>query len=282
MTTLEETVRQASLSLQAVSDTARLDAELLIARALDIPRTFFITRADDELDAAQQDRVHALIRRRAQGEPVAYILGSRQFWDLELAVTPDTLIPRPETELLVETALGLFNQEQTVEVIDLGTGSGAIAIAIARARPNWRVTATDASAAALAVARHNAQRYTLTNIRLVQSHWFDAIDSALKFDLIVSNPPYIADSDPHLHAGDVRFEPLPALQAGADGLDDIRILIRDGRQHLRAAGWLMLEHGYDQAAAVRQLFLENGYTQIEQQQDLAGHVRMSMGRQVTE
>lgn len=282
MTTLGETVRQATRLLQAVSDSARLDAELLIARALAIPATHFITRPDDEVSAEQQDKIQALITRRARGEPVAYILGSRHFWDLELQVTPETLIPRPETELLVEAALSLYAPEQAIDVIDLGTGSGAIAIAIARARPHWQVSATDASAAALEVARHNAQRYTLHNIRFVQSHWFDAIDSAQKFDLILSNPPYIAHGDPHLHEGDVRFEPLHALESGVDGLDDIRVLIRNSRQHLRKRGWLMLEHGYDQADAVRQLFLDNGFTHIEQQRDLAGHVRMSMGRYSTE
>lgn len=282
MTTLGEMLEQATQLLQPVSDSARLDAELLIAEALQIPRSVFFSQPEQALNAQQLEWVQQLVARRAQGEPIAYILGSKHFWDIELHVTANTLIPRPETELLVETALAVFDAEQPIEVIDLGTGSGAIAIAIARARPHWRVTATDVSVAALDIARQNAQGYTLGNIRFVHSHWFDAIDNAIKFDLIVSNPPYIAAGDPHLQQGDVRFEPLQALQSGADGLDAIRAILRDGREHLTSNAWLMFEHGYDQAHAVRDLLREHGYTHIEQKQDLAGHVRMSMGRYTAE
>lgn len=282
MTTLGEMLEQATQLLLPVSDSARLDAELLIAEALQIPRSVFFSQPEQVLDARQLAWVQQLVARRTQGEPIAYILGSKHFWDIELHVTPDTLIPRPETELLVQTALSLFDAEQAIEVIDLGTGSGAIAIAIARARPSWRVTATDVSVAALDIARKNAQGYTLGNIRFVHSHWFDAIDSSKKFELIVSNPPYIAEGDPHLQQGDVRFEPPQALQSGADGLDAIRAILRDSREHLGTNAWLMFEHGYDQAQAVRDLLRDHGYTHIDQKQDLAGHVRMSMGRYTSE
>ena len=282
MTTLGEALTQAAQQLQAVSDSARLDAELLIAEALQIPRSLFFSQPEQVLDGLQLEWVQQLVARRAQGEPIAYIIGSKHFWDIELRVTTDTLIPRPETELLVETALTLFRAEDAIDLLDLGTGSGAIAIAIARARPGWHVIATDTSTAALDVAQQNAQGYNLDNIRFIHSHWFDAIDSSKQFDLIVSNPPYIAEHDPHLQQGDLRFEPHRALQSGADGLDDIRILTRQGTQHLVAGGWLLLEHGYDQARDVSKLLHENSYKNIQQRQDLAGHVRMSMGQHTGE
>ena len=278
MPTLGETVSQATQLLATVSDSARLDAELLIAQCLKLPRTRFISEPELALDAQQLDQVQASISRRAKGEPVAYILGHKHFWDLELKVSPAVLIPRPDTELLVETALTLYPAETPINVIDLGTGSGAIALAIAKARPHWHICATDESQAALSLAIENAEHYQLHNVSLLQSHWFDDLAEHTKYELIISNPPYVAADDPHLQQGDVRFEPQTALVSGADGLNAIRYLILQSKPHLVAGGWLLLEHGYDQGERVRQLFSAHGYLEVQQKKDIAGHIRMTMGR----
>jgi release factor glutamine methyltransferase len=278
MPTLGETTREASQQLASVSDSARLDAELLIAHVLDIPRSRFISDPEQVLDPQQLEQITALIQRRAAGEPMAYILGNRHFWDLKLRITPDVLIPRPETELLVEIALALYPADSHINVLDLGTGSGAIALAIAKARPQWHVCATDDSHQALEVAIDNAERYRLSNLSLLQSHWFDGLEPSKRYNLILSNPPYIPEHDPHLQQGDVRFEPQQALVSGKDGLDAIRHLIPTGKDYLFPGGWLMLEHGYDQGEQVRTLFVEHGYKEVQQRQDLGGHVRLSMGR----
>jgi len=277
-TTLGETWRVTAQILANTSDSARLDAELLIAHALAIPRARFISNPEHELSQPELDRISALILRRSGGEPVAYILGHKHFWDLELMVTPDVLIPRPDTEVLVEAALQLFADKQEIHVLDLGTGSGAIAIAIARARPGWHVSATDDSRAALAIALENAETYRLHNLSLQQSHWFDKLPAEKTYELILSNPPYIPEADPHLQQGDVRFEPQQALIAGSDGLDAIRHLIPASKAFLKPGGWLMLEHGYDQGAAVRALFVAHGYHDVQQKKDLGGHVRVTLGR----
>jgi release factor glutamine methyltransferase len=278
MPTLGEVTRQATQLLANVSDSARLDAELLIAHVLNIPRSRFIADPDLELDQQQVNNVHEIIQRRAKGEPVAYLLGCKHFWDLELKVTPDVLIPRPDTELLVETALTLFPADKAITVIDLGTGSGAIAIAIAKARPHWHVCASDESKAALAVAIENAEQYQLHNLTLLQSHWFDNLVEGKRYHLILSNPPYIPINDPHLQQGDVCFEPREALVSGIEGLDAIRYLITASKQHLLDGGWLMLEHGYDQGERVCQLFVDNGYKDVHQRKDLGGHVRVTLGK----
>jgi release factor glutamine methyltransferase len=278
MPTLGETTREATQLLATTSDSARLDAELLIAHVLDIPRSRFITEPERELDQQQLDNIQAIITRRAAGEPVAYILGHKHFWDLELKVSPAVLIPRPDTELLVETALTLYPAEASINVLDLGTGSGAIALAIAKAHPHWHVCAIDESQAALAVAMENAEHYQLHNVTLLQSHWFENLVKDKRYDLILSNPPYIADTDPHLQQGDVRFEPQQALVAGEDGLDAIRFLVTESKLHLLPGGWLLLEHGYDQGEHVRQLFIEHGYREVQQRKDLGGHVRVTLGR----
>lgn len=216
------------------------------------------------------------LQRRRTGEPVAYILGQQGFWKLDLEVAPHTLIPRPETELLVEAALELL-PATPAKVLDLGTGSGAIALALASERPAWQVTAVDRVLEAVALAERNRQRLHLKNATVLNSHWFSALQGQ-RFDLIISNPPYIADNDPHLVAGDVRFEPASALVAGHDGLDDLRLIIAQAPAHLNTGGWLLLEHGYDQAAAVRDLLSGEGFEEVHSRIDLGGHERITLGR----
>ncbi|HEX7113462.1 MAG TPA: peptide chain release factor N(5)-glutamine methyltransferase [Mizugakiibacter sp.] len=256
---------------------ARLEAELLLAHALGKPRAWLYAHAGDAADEAAQAAFAALLARRLAGEPVAYLTGTRGFWSLELEVTPATLIPRPETELLVELALARLPEDARARVADLGTGSGAVALAIARERPQAWVFATDASAEALAVARRNAGRLGLAHVAFAQGDWCRALGDASDFDLIVSNPPYIAAGDPHLGEGDLRFEPAAALTSGVDGLDAIRSIVRDARAHLRPGGWLLFEHGYEQGAAVRALLTAAGYREVFTARDLEGRERVSGG-----
>jgi len=277
VTTLAEALQQATTSLEPCSDSARLDAELLICHVLKVPRTRLITESDHTLAAGQQSKIENIIARRVEGQPIAYLLGYQHFWDLKLKVTRDTLVPRPETELLVETALELYGEDKTINVIDLGTGSGAIALAIAKSRPNWHVTATDQSHNTLAVAIENTETCRLDNVTLIQSHWFDSLNADIKYGLIVSNPPYVTEDAEHLQHRGVRFEPQQALRSGPDGLDDIRLLIPASKKHLNPGGWLLLEHGFDQGDKVKALFTEYGYKNIEQKKDLAGHVRITYG-----
>jgi release factor glutamine methyltransferase len=258
------------------SDTAQLDAELLLAAALGKPRSYLRTWPERELSGEQLQRFQAAIDRRQQGEPVAYILGQQGFWSLDLEVAPHTLIPRPDTELLVETALELL-PHNPIAALDLGTGTGAIALALATERPGWTVTGVDRVPEAVSLAERNRSRLKLTNARFSESHWFRAV-AGQRFTLIVSNPPYIRADDHHLGEGDVRFEPASALVAGEDGLDDIRLIIQHAPAHLEAGGWLLLEHGFDQAAAVRELLADQGFTEIESRRDLGGHERISLGR----
>lgn len=217
--------------------------------------------------------------RRLDGEPVAHITGSREFWSLELRVTTDVLIPRPETELLVEQALKHIPINQAVDIIDLGTGSGAIAIAIATERPRANVFATDSSAQALAIATSNATTHKLQTIEFIHSDWFKSLETK-QFDVIVSNPPYVAHDDPHLAQGDVRFEPVSALAAGPDGLDDIRTLCADSIAHLKPGGWLVIEHGFDQGLAARGLFEEAGLKNVATYRDLSTNERVTEGRRL--
>ncbi len=263
-----------SRRLQSCSDSPRLDAELLIAGLLQLSRSQLSARADRMLDEVQQSTLEAQLARREQGEPIAYLLGSQGFWTLELRVTPDVLVPRPDTETLVEWACERIAADIEADVADLGTGSGAIALAIARERPRARVLATDASVAALAVAQDNASRNALGNVRFAQGDWFAAVDGG--FDLIVSNPPYIAVGDPHLPA--LRHEPLSALTDGADGLRCLRTIIDGAPAHLKADGWLLVEHGYDQGEAVRELFERAGYAQVQTRRDLGQNERATGGR----
>lgn len=258
------------------SPTPRLDAELLLAQALGKSRSYLHTWPEHEPAAAQLAGYQAALARRRAGEPVAYILGRQGFWSLELDVARHTLIPRPDTELLVETALALL-PATPLQGLDLGTGTGAIALALACERPAWQMTGVDRVAAAVALAQGNGTRLQLANARFVESCWFSAL-AGQRFQLIVSNPPYIAAADPHLSQGDVRFEPSSALVAGVDGLDDIRLIIEQAPAHLLAGGWLLLEHGFEQAEAVRELLSRRGFTAVDSRRDLGGHQRISVGQ----
>jgi len=258
------------------ADEAAREAEILVAHALGRDRAWLFAHSDDAVAAAQVDAAMSLANRRAAGEPIAYLTGRREFWSLQLRVTPDVLIPREDTELLVRIILQHCPQGRKVDIVDLGTGSGAIALAVAHERPHARVLALDASAAALDVARGNAQQLGIGNVEFVRSDWFDAL-AGRRFDAIVSNPPYIAAGDSHLSAGDLRFEPAQALASGADGLDAIRHIVRESPAHLREGGMLAVEHGFEQGAAVRGLLKKNGFVEIYTERDLEGRERVSGG-----
>ena len=269
--------RVAGLLAEARLAIDPVDADLLLAHVLDKPRTWLFVHAEDAVAPADAHRFRTLLARRIAGEPVAYLTGARGFWTLDLAVTPATLVPRPETELLVELALARLPDEAPVRVADLGTGSGAIALAIARERPRAEVVATDASRAALDVARGNAQGNGLGNVVFRPGSWWEPLGDEV-FDLIASNPPYIAEGDPHLEQGDLRFEPSMALSSGADGLDAIRTLADGAPARLRPGGWLLLEHGWDQGPAVRALLAAAGFEALATHRDLEQRDRVTLGR----
>ncbi len=277
MTTIQQTLTEAQQKLSKTSDSSRADVELLLCHVLQCNRAHLYTWPEQELSAAQATQFDALLQRRLAGEPIAYLSGRRAFWEFDLKVSDATLIPRPETELLVEQALARIPLKLPQQVLDLGTGSGAIALAIARERPASQVTAIEQSAAAMKIAQHNIQSQKLDNIELLQGDWFAPVPQR-RFDIIVSNPPYIPAHDPHLDQGDVRHEPRPALVSGADGLDAIRAIISHAGHYLKSRGWLLLEHGHDQANAVKSLFLKYGFEDTHHYTDLAGHARVSAGR----
>jgi release factor glutamine methyltransferase len=266
--------------LSACSDSPRLDAEILLAMVLGVSRAQLFARPEARVSEQEDARFKQLVARRLRGEPIAHIQGQREFWSLQLDVTPATLIPRPETELLVELALERIPVSATFDIADLGTGSGAIALAVASERPHCRIVATDTSAEALAIAQRNATQLELTNILFQQSDWFQNLEST-RFDLILSNPPYIRSDDPHLAQGDVRFDPRSALVSGVDGLDALRRIVSEAPRHLRPGGWLLVEHGYDQEVAVAGLFDSAGLTEITTVNDLGGQPRVSFGRYQT-
>ena len=275
-----EAIRQAGRSIQnqlALDSTeANLEANLLCQHLLNVNRAWLISHANDAFEASQQVAFEELIQRRLRGEPIAYILGSREFYGLVLKTTPATLIPRPDTETLVEAALAKIPQNASLSILDLGTGTGAVALAIASQRPETKMNAVDASLEALKVATENAQYLKLTNVRMLESNWFSALEGEM-FDVIVSNPPYIAQDDEHLKQGDLRFEPISALASGVDGLDDLRKIVQDAPDYLNNNGWLMLEHGYDQADAVATLLKARGFSQVDHAIDIAGIRRVTFG-----
>ncbi len=254
-----------------------VDARVLLRAVLGVDDLYLVAHNHEIVSAAHEARFRALAARRAAGEPVAYLVGERAFYEQIFKVTPAVLIPRPETELLVELALARLPPAAPRHLLDLGTGSGCIAISIALARPQAQVTALDQSTPALAVARENAARLQAPNVIFHGSDWYAAV-RAQRFDVIVSNPPYVAEGDAHLGQGDLRFEPASALTAGADGLDDIQRIVAGARAHLVPGGWLLFEHGYDQAARCRELLLQAGFIDVQSWRDLAGIERVSGGR----
>ena len=260
----------------AQSGLVPLDAQVLLAYVLERDRAWLITHRDDALTREEANDFAALARRRREGEPVAYLTGRREFFGLSLSITPAVLVPRPETETLVELALEWLPADRDVRVLDLGTGSGAIALAIAHERRRARVLATDASAEALAVARDNAQRLSLPNVEVVQANWYDDL-GARTFELIVSNPPYVASGDPHLRCDGLQFEPSQALVADEGGLAALRAIIGDAPKRLATGGRLAVEHGFDQSSAVQAMLREAGFVEVVVRRDLAGIPRVAGG-----
>ena len=256
---------------------ARLEAELLLAHALGRSRAWLFAWPEHEPEARQRHDFGQLVERRRRGEPIAYLVGTREFWSLSLEVTRGVLIPRPETERLVELALAHIDIDANAHIADLGTGSGAIALAIAKERPRAAVVATDASEAALDVARSNAQRLGLERVEFVRGDWFGPL-AGRRFDAVVTNPPYIAQNDAHLGEGDLRFEPVSALASGVDGLDAIRRIVADAPSHIADGGWLLIEHGWTQGADVRALFDAHGFVDIATEQDAEARDRVTLGR----
>jgi len=275
---IEHWLRSATEQLQASSESARLDSECLLAHVLGQNRTWLYTWSDRGLTAEQLSAADALLQRRMAGEPVAYLCGQRDFWSLTLDVNPSTLIPRGDTETLIEWALEL-PLLATANVLDLGTGTGAIALALASEQPSWHVQGVDFQAEAVALARTNAAKNNLSRVTFEQSDWFSALAvGAGRFDLIVSNPPYIDGADEHLQQGDVRFEPRSALVAEEQGLADLRLIIEQAPDYLADDGWLLLEHGWQQADAVCELLRQRGFTDVENRCDLGANPRISGGR----
>lgn len=261
----------------AQSGLVPLEAQVLLAHVLGKDRAWLVAHGSEALARECADVFLALARRRRDGEPVAYLTGTREFWGLPLVVSPAVLIPRPETETLVELALARLPKDRDLRVLDLGTGSGAIALALAHERPRASILATDVSADALEVARDNARRLDLPNVEFVRSDWYDGLAPSDPFDLIVSNPPYVEGADPHLRAGDVRYEPPSALTPGISGLAAIARIVAGARERLVCGGSLAVEHGYDQSDAVRALFAEAGFVDIATARDLAGIPRVVRG-----
>ncbi|EKJ8217624.1 peptide chain release factor N(5)-glutamine methyltransferase [Citrobacter sedlakii] len=268
-------LREAISQLQE-SDSPRRDAEILLEYVTGKGRTWILAFGETELTDAQRQQLAALLARRRRGEPIAHLIGEREFWSLPLFVSPATLIPRPDTECLVEQALARL-PAASCRILDLGTGTGAIALALASERPDCDVTAVDRMPEAVALAQRNATRHAITNVRILQSDWFSAL-AGNRFEMIVSNPPYIDEQDPHLSQGDVRFEPLTALVAGDQGMADIKHIIDRARAVLMPEGMLLLEHGWQQGTAVRDAFVRAGYHDVETCRDYGDNERVTLGR----
>lgn len=277
MTDIKLALEHATALLTPVSPSARLDAELLLSNILKVSRAFFYAHPEDALTARQQAQYNELLSKRVAGTPIAYLTGTREFWSLPIQVNEDTLIPRPETELIVELALSLLGETSPASILDLGTGSGPIALALASERPDWQLLACDKSQAAVNATRDNAAQLGIHNLNVLCSDWFKSIPKQ-QFEAIVSNPPYIAEHDPHLTQGDVRFEPRDALVSGVTGLDDLTHLIVHSQEWLIPGGLLLLEHGFEQGSAVIALLDQYGYQQVRCWKDWQGNDRISGGR----
>lgn len=281
MQSIKQILSASEASLIAANNSstqeAKFEAQLLLQNVLQVNRAWLIAHEQDDVPADTCQKFSALLSRRLKGEPIAYILGNREFYSLDLMVTRDTLIPRPDTETLVEAALAKIARAATDQILDLGTGTGAIALAIAKNRPLVHITAVDSSDAALNVAKKNSQTLGILNVEFQLSAWFAALDGK-KFDLIVSNPPYIEQDDIHLTQGDLRFEPISALASGLDGLDDIRQIIDNCLVYLKPQGWLMIEHGYNQAESVADLMANNGLVNIETLKDFGNNNRVTLAK----
>lgn len=277
---IKDALLQGINQLEAHSSSARLDAEVLLAHVLMKDRSFLYAHPDELLTQAQWQTFQRLISQREEGVPIAYLTGTREFWSLSLKVSEDTLIPRPETELLVELTLKLLANETNAQILDLGTGSGAIALACASERPHWQITACDCSPGALQTAEENAARLNLSNVYFYHSDWFEKIAEQPQFDAIVANPPYIAADDPHLIKGDIRYEPQLALVSGEDGLVALKHIIKHSLARLKPGGLLLLEHGFDQKSAVTSMLKDYGYIEIQCWQDWQGNDRVSGGKRI--
>lgn len=266
--------------LGKVSDVDQIDTELLLAHVLHVSRGILKAYPERELTDEESGRFATLLERRRNGEPVAYLLGHKEFWSLDFTVTPDVLIPRADTELLVEIALEKIEHLLQPKILDLGTGCGAIALAVAAELPDATVIATDESPEALQVAQQNAKKLHINNVQFALGNWYNAIlnEANPRFNLILSNPPYVADHDPHLQQGDLRFEPKPALVGGTEGMDNLHKIISFAPQYLLADGLLMVEHGYDQESLVRQEFIRAGFTDVSCYKDISGIPRVTIGR----
>jgi release factor glutamine methyltransferase len=277
MPTIKTILAHAANTLANHSDSPLLDAEVLLGFVLGKPRTYLRAWCDNTLTDEQLTAFAVLIKQRQQGTPIAYLTGTREFWSRDFRVTPEVLIPRPDTELLIELSLELIPENQAIKLIDLGTGSGIIAVTLAAERPNAHAIAVDASLAALATAQYNARQHQLTDIEFYQSDWFTNVPKSL-FDLVISNPPYIDPEDEHLQQGDVRFEPKSALIADNKGLSDIQIIADEARRYLKPLGHLLIEHGYNQAPQVQAIFNALAYDKVQSYRDLSGQARVTYGQ----
>jgi len=274
MTDIQSTLLDASNKLAKSSDSALLDAEILLCHVLDKPRSHLRAWPEKQLSTEHSKQFLSLFEQRQRGVPVAYLIGNREFWSRDFKVTPAVLIPRPDTELLIELSLDLLTHIANPQLIDLGTGSGIIAITLAAERPDIEIMATDLSLSALAIAKQNSAKHQTQNIQFIQSSWFDKVPQS-KFDLVISNPPYIIPNDPHLYEGDVRFEPESALIAEDLGLKDIKNICDNARHYLKQNGSLLIEHGCDQQAEVQAIFKTFNYSHIKTHTDLSGNPRVT-------
>lgn len=277
MHSIKSVLRDAADSLALISDSALLDAEILLCQALNQSRSHLRAWPDKQLQPEQIKAFKALLAQRRQGTPIAYITGNREFWSRDFQVSPDVLIPRPDTELLIELSLNLIPADKSVKIIDLGTGSGIIAITLAAERPHAQISATDFSLAALRIAQINAEKHRINSIQFYHSNWFANVPDA-QFDLIASNPPYIAEDDAHLQQGDVRFEPQSALSSPEQGLADIKTIAGAARNYLKPGGHLLIEHGYNQQQQAQTLFKNLHYDNVQTYKDLSGQPRVTYGQ----